>query len=196
MTDPSISSPAPIVCSNIPILSKHLSYISASIVPGVTKFNEGDRIVLHWKVGSGIQSEAPIYKWRGNKLNAGWVTTFNEYAIVSENRCTTIPKDTNKELAALFGCAITTGFGVIENNAKLKIGESIVVFGAGGIGLNIIQAASLSSAWPIIAVDLYDSRLELAKKFGATHTINSSKFDPKEMISKIMNGICLETIVG
>ena len=62
------------------------------------------------------------------------------------------------------------GFGVVENNAKLKIGESIVVYGAGGIGLNIIQAASLSSAWPIIAVDLYDSRLNL-QKMGATHVI-------------------------
>ena len=163
--------------------------------PGVKTVSEGDLVVLHWRKGVGIESETPSYLWRDKKVNAGWVTTFNKYAVVSENRCTTIPKDTNKELAALFGCAITTGFGVIENNAKLKIGESIVVFGAGGIGLNIVQASSLSSAWPIIAVDLYDSRLELAKKFGATHSINSSKFDSKEMISKIMNGNSLDVFV-
>ena len=69
------------------------------------------------------------------------------------------------------GCAVTTGFGVVENNAKLKMGESVVVFGAGGIGLNIIQACRLVSSCPIIAVDLIESRLNLAKSMGATHTI-------------------------
>ena len=165
------------------------------IGPGVKTLCEDDLVVLHWRKGLGIESETPKYKWRDNNVNAGWVTTFNKYAVVSEDRCTSVPKDTDRELAALFGCAITTGFGVIENNAKLKMGESIVVFGAGGIGLNIIQAASLSSAWPIIAVDLYDSRLGLAKKFGATHTINSKNFDSREMISKIMDGNLLDVFV-
>ena len=166
-----------------------------SIGPGVTTLNKGDLVVLHWRKGVGIESKTPTYNWRGNVVNAGWVTTFNKYAVVSENRCTYIPQDTDRELASLFGCAITTGFGVIENNAKLLMGESIVVFGAGGIGLNIIQAASLSSAWPIIAVDLYDSRLDLAKNFGATHTINSSKFDSREIIKKIMEGNSLDVFV-
>ncbi len=166
-----------------------------SVGPGVKTLSKGDLVVLHWRKGVGIESQTPNYIWRGNKVNAGWVTTFNKYAVVSENRCTTVPKDTNRELAALFGCAITTGFGVIENNAKLRIGESIVVFGAGGIGLNIIQASSLSSAWPIIAVDLYDSRLKLAKTFGATHIINSSKYDPREMILKILNGKSLDVFI-
>ena len=107
------------------------------------------------------------------RINAGWVTTFNNYAIVSENRCTKIPKDTNHYLATMFGCAITTAFGVVENNANLKMGESVVVYGAGGIGLNIIQASSLKSAYPIIAVDLFENRLSLASKMGATHTINA-----------------------
>ena len=85
--------------------------------PGVKTVCKGDLVIaLEKRVG--IESETPNYVWRGNKVNAGWVTTFNKYAVVSENRCTTIPKDTNKELAALFGCAITTGFGVIENNAN------------------------------------------------------------------------------
>ena len=62
-------------------------------------------------------------------INAGWVTTFNKYAIVSENRCNAIPEHIDNDEAALFGCAVTNGFGVIENNAKLKIGESVVVMG-------------------------------------------------------------------
>jgi len=156
------------------------------IGPGVTTIKEGNKVVLHWKKSSGINSNTPSYEYNGQKINAGWVTTFNKYAIVSENRLTNIPEETPNDLAALFGCAITTGFGVIENNAKLKIGESIVVLGAGGIGLNIIQAANLVSGYPIIAVDLYDGRLKLAKKFGATHLINSAKTDFVKEIKSII----------
>jgi len=163
--------------------------------PGVNNLKKEDLVVLHWRKGKGIQSKPPIYKWEGKNLNAGWVTTFNSHAIVSENRCTVIPKDTNKELAALFGCAITTGFGVIENNVKLKLGESLVVFGAGGIGLNIIQAASLMSAWPIIAVDLHKNRLDLARKIGATHTIDSSKEDVSKRIKEILNNEKLDVFI-
>lgn len=163
--------------------------------PGVSTVSVGDLVVLHWREGLGIQSRPPKYFWKGKELNAGWVTTFNKHAVISENRCTAIPYNTNPELASLFGCAVTTGFGVIENNAKLKMGESIVIFGAGGIGLNIIQASFLSSAWPIIAVDQYDSRLELAKKFGATHTINSRKTNAKEEIKKIMGDNKLDIFI-
>ena len=166
-----------------------------SVGPGVKTLCKGQLVVLHWRKGVGIQSETPNYIWRGKKVNAGWVTTFNKYAVISENRCTSVPNDTDKELAALFGCAITTGFGVIENNAKLLMGESIVVFGAGGIGLNIIQAASLTSSCPIIAVDLHNSRLELAKKFGATHTINSKDEDAKEVISNILKNKPLDVFI-
>ena len=154
--------------------------------PGVTNIKIGNKVVLHWKKGLGINSETPSYECKGKKINAGWVTTFNKYAVVSENRLTSIPEDTPNDVAALFGCAITTGFGVVENNAKLKMGESIVVLGAGGIGLNIIQAANLVSGYPIIAVDLYDERLELAEKFGATHLINSKKTDFVKEINSIL----------
>ena len=156
---------------------------------GVTTVKEGDLVVLHWRKGSGLQASTPKYSWSGNTLNAGWVTTFNTHAIISENRCTTIPKSTNRDHASLFGCAITTGFGVIENNAKLKMGESIVVYGAGGVGLNIIQAAKLTSAYPIIAVDLYESRLEIAKKAGATHLIKGELSEVEKEIKKISNKI-------
>jgi S-(hydroxymethyl)glutathione dehydrogenase/alcohol dehydrogenase len=154
--------------------------------PGVKHVKSGDTVVLHWRKGLGIEGAPPSYKWRGNKLNAGWIATFNEYAIVAENRMTAIPSDSNLEVAALFGCAVTTGFGVIENNAKVRIGESVVVFGAGGVGLNIVQAANLVGAYPVIAVDLYDNRLALAKQMGATHLINSRTEDAKTEIEKIV----------
>lgn len=141
---------------------------------GVTNVRIGDKVVLHWQKGRGIESSPPCYRWGESNLNAGWITTFNEFAVVSENRLTKIPQDSDLRVAALFGCAVTTGFGVVENNAKVKIGESVVVYGAGGVGLNIIQAASLVSAYPIIAVDLYKNKLELAKQMGATHLIDGS----------------------
>ena len=80
---------------------------------------------------------------------------------------------------------MTTGFGVVVNNARVRIGESVVVFGAGGVGLNIVQAAAMVSAYPIIAVDLYDNRLSLASQMGATHTINSRTQDAKAEITRI-----------
>jgi S-(hydroxymethyl)glutathione dehydrogenase / alcohol dehydrogenase len=160
--------------------------IVEEVGPEVTQVKKGDHVVLHWRKGPGIESAAPKYKWNGQAVNAGWVTTFNEKAVVSENRLTVIPAKTDPELAALMGCAITTGFGVVNNDAKLKAGESIAVFGVGGVGLNVVQAASIAKAKTIIAIDIYDNKLEIAKKFGATHTINSTKVDAKEEIFKIV----------
>ncbi len=144
---------------------------------GVRTVKAGDRVVLHWRKGAGLESVTPVYESRIGKINAGWVTTFNEYAIVSENRVTAVPADFDLETAALLGCAVTTGFGVVNNNAQLAIGQSIAVFGAGGIGLNIV---------PIIAVDIFDNRLALAQSLGATHAINSATADPTDAILRIV----------
>ncbi len=145
--------------------------------PGVTTLKEDDTVVLHWRPSQGIQSPPPSYQWQGEKLNAGWVTTFNEYAVISENRLTVIPGDYDLKVAPLLGCAVTTAVGVINNDAKVKIGESVVVFGTGGVGLNLVQFARLVAAHPIVAVDLVDKKLEMARDLGATHCINSSKTD-------------------
>jgi S-(hydroxymethyl)glutathione dehydrogenase/alcohol dehydrogenase len=153
------------------------------IGPGVTSVKEGDRVVMHWRPSSGIQSSTPKYGWNGQVVNAGWVTTFNECAVVSENRLTAIPPDFDLRVAPLFGCAVTTAMGVINNDAAVKIGQSVVVFGIGGVGLNICQSAAMVSAFPIVAIDLYDNKLETAKKFGATHCINSQK--TKDLSSEI-----------
>jgi S-(hydroxymethyl)glutathione dehydrogenase / alcohol dehydrogenase len=168
------------------LLGHEGSGVVESIGPGVRFVSPGDNVVLHWRKSQGIESVPPSYMWKGRKLNAGLIATFNEYAIVSENRVTRINNSNDMETASLFGCAVTTGFGVIENNAKIKFGESIVVFGAGGVGLNIIQAAALTSAYPIIAVDLHDGRLKLAKSLGATHLINSKKQDAEHDIKELM----------
>jgi Zn-dependent alcohol dehydrogenase len=146
----------------------------------------GDRVVLHWRKGAGLESVAPTYGSRLGTVNAGWVTTFNEHAIVSENRATAVPADFDIEAAALFGCAVTTAFGVVTNNAQVAIGQSVAVFGAGGIGLSIVQGAALAGAHPIIAIDLVDARLDLARTLGATHTINSRSADVAAEIAGIV----------
>jgi len=168
------------------LLGHEASGVVQSVGAGVRFVNPGDHVVLHWRKSQGIESIPPRYTWNGKPLNAGLIATFNEYAIVSENRVTRIDASSDMEIASLYGCAVTTGFGVVENNAKIRFGESVIVFGAGGVGLNIVQAANLLSAYPIIAVDLYDDRLDLAKTLGATHTINARTNDAKVKIKEIL----------
>ena len=144
------------------------------IGPAVTNVKKGDTVVMHWRPSRGIAAEPAKYSWHGKIVNAGWVTTFQNYSIVSENRLTGVPKDFDKKIAPLFGCALTTAMGVINNDAQVKIGQSVAVFGVGGVGVNIVQAASMVSAYPIIAVDIATEKLALAAKFGATHTLLSN----------------------
>ena len=153
------------------LLGHEGSGIVQEIGSGVTSVKKDDHVVLHWRPSSGIQSPTPSYNWNGKSVNAGWVTTFNEQAIISENRLTVIPKDFDMRTATLFGCAVTTAFGVVNNDAQVKVGQSMVVFGIGGVGLNIAQAASMVSAHPIVGVDLLEHKLETGKKFGLTHTV-------------------------
>ena len=154
--------------------------------PGVTHLKAGDHVVLHWRKGAGIQSQTPKYRWNGRTVNGGWVTTFNQFAVVSENRATPISKEIDFEVAALMGCAVTTGLGLINNDAQLKIGQSIAILGCGGVGLNVIQGAAMVAADPIIAIDIHDHKLEMARKFGATHLIHSGKTDLREEVRKIV----------
>ena len=121
------------------------------------------------------------------KVNSGWVTTFNEKAIVSENRLTKIPENFDMRIAALFGCAVTSAFGAVNNDANLKIGQSVLIFGIGGMGLNIAYAASLVSAYPIIGVDLHREKIELGKKYGLTHGLIGNANEFKNELKKILN---------
>jgi S-(hydroxymethyl)glutathione dehydrogenase/alcohol dehydrogenase len=163
--------------------------------PGVTHVRSGDHVVLHWRKGAGIQARTPTYSWGSRTVNSGWVTTFNELAVVSENRLTPIPKDVPFEVAALMGCAVTTALGLINNLAQLKIGQSLAVFGCGGVGLNVVQGAALVSADPIIAIDIFDNKLNLARDFGATHVINSTKCDVREEVRKIVGSSGVDVFV-
>ncbi len=150
---------------------------------GVKIVRPGDKVVLHWRKGDGIQSETPKYDFNGKRINAGWVTTFNEKAIVSENRLTKIPNNFNLKIAPLFGCAITTAMGVVNNDANVKIGQSVIIFGLGGLGLSIAKTLQLVSANPIIGVDNKPQKLRIAKKIGMENVF----LNHKNISQKIQN---------
>jgi S-(hydroxymethyl)glutathione dehydrogenase / alcohol dehydrogenase len=122
-------------------------------------------------------------------LMAGPVGGFAEYTTVSEKLVTKVPQDIPLDRACLLACGVTSGWGAAVNRAKIQAGQSAVVVGTGGVGLNAIQGAAFSGAYPVIAVDVLDSKLEFAKKFGATHTINITKEkDPVKAVREMTGG--------
>ena len=141
--------------------------IVKEIGPGVTTVEEGDKVVMHWRPGSGIESEFPQYILGDKTISSGKCTTLSEESIVSENRVTKVPSDTPPVLAAMLGCSLTTALGIIDNECDLKFGESVAVIGCGGVGLNLIQAAKMRSAFPIYGVDVNDNMFELSIDMGA-----------------------------
>jgi len=162
---------------------------------GVTRVKKGDNVVLHWRKSSGLEAESAKYKWKGKLVNSGKVTTFSEKSIVSENRLTVIPKNFDLSIAPLFGCAIPTGFGVVNNDAQIKIGQSVVIFGIGGVGLNIAQASKMVSANPIIGIDINKGKLTLGKKFGMTHGFLSKTKNLKDKIFKILGSNGADVVI-
>ena len=140
---------------------------------GVNTVKVGDKVVMHWRKGDGIEAPFPKYIYKDKEISSGKVTTLSEYSIVSENRVTTVPQDTPEELCALLGCGLTTALGVITNEANIKFGESVMIIGSGGVGLNLIQGAKLASAYPIYAVDIIEEKRELCLNIGANYFINS-----------------------
>ncbi|HEX7474414.1 MAG TPA: zinc-binding dehydrogenase [Dehalococcoidales bacterium] len=178
---------------------------------GVTDFKPGDTVVLgtvtagcghcyyctiglrHFCVNRQIVSPGQMHHTnsKGQRLGtlAGPVGGFAEYTTVSQLVATKIPKDMPLDRAALLACGVSTGFGAVVNRAKVQALDSVVVIGTGGVGLNSIQAAQFSGANPVIAVDILDSKLETAKKFGATHTINGkTEKDPIKKVFELTSG--------
>lgn len=111
--------------------------------------------------------------------------TFTEYTVVPDIACVKLPEDIPLDRAALLGCGVLTGCGAAINTAEVKPGDTVAVIGCGGVGLNVIQGARIAGAAHIIAVDMVASKLELAKTFGATATVNASDGDPVEAVKAL-----------
>ncbi|MFZ5826312.1 MAG: zinc-binding dehydrogenase [Bacillota bacterium] len=123
-------------------------------------------------------SGQPIHHWT-------CVSCFSEYVVVPEFGAVKVRQDVPLDTAALVGCAVLTGIGATRRTAKVRASESVAVFGCGGVGLNAIQGAKLAGAYPLIAVDISEEKLALARRFGATHTVNGRELDPVAAIRSI-----------
>ncbi|MDI3298100.1 MAG: Zn-dependent alcohol dehydrogenase [Bacillota bacterium] len=170
---------------------------------GVTRVKPGDHVVLSWIPGCGrcyycrigrpeLCEEAFRLQVAGTLPGGALrlrrpggsavhhfleVSCFAEATVVPEQGVVPIRPDVPLDRAALVGCAVTTGYGAVVHTARVRPGSSVAVLGAGGVGLNVIQAAVLSGAWPVVAIDRIPAKLELAREFGATHTVDASRTD-------------------
>jgi S-(hydroxymethyl)glutathione dehydrogenase / alcohol dehydrogenase len=162
--------------------------IVVAVGEGVTKVGLGDKVILGWIRGSGIESGGgQLYSIHGI-VNAGSVSTFSTHSIVSENRLVKIPNGLPLDIAVLFGCALPTGAGMVINELKPKPGSCVVVYGLGGIGLSALMATHLFDCKVLVAVDVSVEKLEMARLFGATHVVNSRETDVRHVIDELTEG--------
>ncbi len=144
-----------------------------SVGEDVTKVAAGDLVILGWIKGDGIDAAPAQYRYNDQIINSGCVTTFSNHTVVSENRLIRLPEGLPMDVGVLFGCALPTGAGIVFNEIKPTIDDVVAIVGLGGIGLSALMACVNIGVETIIAIDLSKDKLELARKFGATHTVNS-----------------------
>jgi S-(hydroxymethyl)glutathione dehydrogenase/alcohol dehydrogenase len=188
------------------ILGHEGAGIVEAVGPEVRAVAVGDHVVLSWKRNCGqcemcqrgypnlcddVPDERTLPRLKGQggamKKLLG-LGTFSTATVVPQDVVIPIDKEVPLEQAALIGCGVMTGVGAVLNTAGVEPGMSVAVLGCGGVGLNCIQGAALAGAEPIIAVDLRDNKLEMARLFGATHTVNASEVDPIERIRELTGG--------
>ena len=175
--------------------------------PGVTHVAPGDHVVVTLIRSCGdchycaqghqvlcetefpLDVESPLTSADGERLTHGLRTgAFAEHVVVDASQAVAIPKDVPLESACLLACGVITGLGAVTNTAQIPAGAHVVVIGTGGVGLNSVQGAALSGARTIIALDLADDKLEAARAFGATHTVNPKSNDAVETVRAITDG--------
>jgi len=162
---------------------------------GVTTVKPGDKVVMHWRLGEGMEAPFPNYVLDGKTISSGKVTTLSEYSIVSENRVTAIPPETPSVLAAMLGCSLTTALGIIDNECDLKFGETVAIIGCGGVGLNLIQAATMRSPLKIYGVDINRNMIDLTYIMGATLFTESIK-DIENKLDVIIDTTGIPQVIG
>jgi Zn-dependent alcohol dehydrogenase len=158
----------------------------------VTHVREGDRVMVTWvprdvteEMGRFSRSRAIV---RGQELNGGQTYTWAEHVLCHEQMVLPLGSDVPTDVTAIIGCAVVTGVGAVLGTAGVQAGQTMAVFGVGGVGINILAGGRIAGAGRIIAVDLLDEKLEFAKKFGATDVVNASKTDPVEAIRELTGG--------
>ncbi len=195
------------------ILGHEGSGIVAAVGPAVKEVQPGDHVIPLWRLSCGeceyctggrpalctagieirrtgtLPGGGTGFSLDGKEIKRfGGVSTFSEYSVIPERALLKIPQEFPLDRAALLGCAVITGFGAVVNAAQVRTGGLVAVFGAGGVGLNVIQTAALAGAGMVIAVDLKENKLDYAKRFGATHVVNGSRGDPVEQVKALTGG--------
>ncbi len=179
--------------------------------PGVTLTKPGDQVILSFVPACGrckscleghsnlcdlhaatgpfmLDGTTRLHKNGQDIHHMGKVACFAEYAVVPETGCIPLPTAIPMDIAAMIGCCVTTGVGAAVFSAQVQPGSTVAVVGCGGVGLNVIMGARLLNASKIIAVDLRESQLEFAMKFGATHSVNASDRDPVAQVKELTDG--------
>jgi Zn-dependent alcohol dehydrogenase len=205
------------------VIGHEASGVVLDVGPGVNSLKKGDHVVGTWQIACGhcpectngwgnncrtsmaavsegmlLDMTSRLTDSKGNRLNHScYISGFAEYMVIPEESAIKIRDDMPLEQACFLGCCIPTGFGAVINVAHVKPGQSVAIWGMGGVGLNVVQGAKLRGAYPIIGVDLEGSKEAIAREFGVTHFINSSKEDPVPIIKELTNGgshFCFEAI--
>lgn len=169
------------------LLGHEAAGIVEDIGSSVVKVKTGDHVVATWIKGEGADVSGTQYLLGKKVINAGAISTFTDHAVISENRLVKIPAEVPSKVAALLGCAVPTGAGIILHTLKVTPDSSIVVFGAGGVGAAAIQASRMEHCDPIIAVDISQDKLSFARIMGADHTLLYSD-DIAEKITELTHG--------
>ena len=195
--------------AQLPLVAGHeAAGIVEEVGPGVTRVQVGDHVVMSLLRSCGtcyycakgdthlcegtfaLATETRLHNKKGEPIvQSIKCAAFAEYSVVDQSQLVPIPKEIPLDSASLLACGVITGLGAVVNTAKVGVGETVAVIGVGGVGLNAIQGAALSGAHPIIALDLLENKLEAARKFGATHTVNvGGGNDPAEAVKALTNG--------
>lgn len=203
----------------LPLAIGHeMAGIVEDIGPGVTKVKKGDHVVGTWMIPCGqcpqclrgmgnicsgnfgaflggvlLDGTSRLTDKNGEMVRHGnFVSGFSNFTVMPEDGAIAIPKEFPLDQACFMGCCVPTGWGSVFNTAQIKPGDSVVIYGLGGVGLNILRAAVMQHANPVIAVDLEGSKKDLAMDFGATHFIDNSKDDPVPIILTMTGGVQME----
>lgn len=162
--------------------------------PDVAKVRPGDQVILTWIKGTGSDAPSATYDSASGRINSGAISTFLKHAVIAENRLVKLPDGVPLREAALLGCAVPTGAGMVMEGG-VGPGKRVAVFGCGGVGLCAVMMARALEASVVIAVDVRSEKLELARSFGATDTVNASECDPVETIRKLTGGAGVDCAV-
>jgi len=194
------------------LLGHEAAGVVEAVGPGVTEVEPGDFVILNWRAVCGQcracangrpqycfathNATQPMTLTDGTPLSpALGIGAFVEKTLVAAGQCTKVDPQAHAAAAGLLGCGVMAGFGAAVNTGAIGRGDSIAVIGCGGVGNAAIAGAALAGASTIIAVDVDDQKLQWAKDFGATHTVNSREEDAVEAIRRLTGGFGADVVV-